>query len=784
MHFGPPPSCSVGIPYSAGAPHHELRPLAPTMCDPSAMATSCSFPSGQTVDMGGVEAQVIGQWGGGFIVAVPADQPVPNTAWITPVPNPSEYTSVSNSMPMGAAVGGGAVSSSVYPNYASQVSHPAPSAPMSIPRGAPQGAPQGIGASQGFYTAPQQQLPQPPPPEIPEATSKRRIPDDAKVFVHSSDGGLRAMGGKSKRENPQSRREAPRRREQQQVLAVPSQSLVGLEDAEGHAVKIFVHDSDGVLHHVAECSQGTGGFEVDVLEDLEEDWREDWSEQRPASEGVGRRDGYRGGIERHDGRRKLGGLYGDVVNAWNVRSGGEQFTSNKPPSVASSNGSTTAESWPSPDQSGGESGIATPTPGEGTSLAQERVRALVACGAPSAPPPPPPPPCEDMDLPRERLEQASKAAQSSRKAVRARGKVAASNESAIRILQATEARLAPSPAPVLPTLVALKARAPVTSSELSRSVLTHVYRRLSGEIPAVPQKVRPNQSQKTDKSSRTTVTRRPTACREEPRRAAPEPSDKRPQRSASNTKQSSVVKRPKQAKSFWARQRRRVLDFLSAVKSRVARTKKAISIHGSMLILASSIVFLVIATVYCFTGASTDVQSRRSTSMYSYLSESPYDDSALGSRRVGALQKRLDVESARALAAVRQKSIERPRKTSKSGKSRKKYTNSYDSEAYAAWREEYLMREQSYMKGLKEHDPELANLLEMAYSSNGRNSYEDYMKMAAAYDKLMLERYGEKYADRDRELSEEDSYMADRINMMMQQRFSHPDMYNEGAMYS
>merc|ERR1719345_431516 len=39
----------------------------------------------QTVDVGGVEAQVVGQWGTGYIIAVPADQPVLNSAWVTPV---------------------------------------------------------------------------------------------------------------------------------------------------------------------------------------------------------------------------------------------------------------------------------------------------------------------------------------------------------------------------------------------------------------------------------------------------------------------------------------------------------------------------------------------------------------------------------------------------------------------------------------------------------------------------------------------------------------------------
>merc|ERR1719313_2182880 len=49
---------------------------------PSA-ASSCGMR--QTLDVGGYEAQVVGQWGNGYIVAMPADQaqqPMMNSGWI------------------------------------------------------------------------------------------------------------------------------------------------------------------------------------------------------------------------------------------------------------------------------------------------------------------------------------------------------------------------------------------------------------------------------------------------------------------------------------------------------------------------------------------------------------------------------------------------------------------------------------------------------------------------------------------------------------------------------
>mmetsp|Transcript_16738 Transcript_16738/g.27079 ORF Transcript_16738/g.27079 Transcript_16738/m.27079 type:complete len:743 (+) Transcript_16738:99-2327(+) len=741
MH--PSASCSVGIPYSAVPAPHELR-MAPNMCDPSSMATSCSFPSGQTVDMGGVEAQVIGQWGAGFIVAVPADQPVPNSAWITPVHGPSEYTGVP--LPMGVAAAGGAVSSTVYPNFTPQAQLQSTNPSMPI-------------MHRGFYA-----VPQPPPPDPPD---NRAIPSDAQVFVHKSDGGLRAMAAKGngkgmRREQPQAPPAPP----------VPSQSVAGLEDSEGHAVKIFVHDSDGSLHHIAECSQGTGGFEVDMLNNIEEDW----PEQKPAMEAMplqrfGRNDGNSRGSE-------MRGLYGALVNAWNAESGSRENVPNKKsPSVASSTGSTTAESLPSPDQSGAESGQATPTPGEWSSpvLRESRLRALVASGAPLAAPPPPP--CQH---PQPELEQVSKSSQGSRKTGRTRGKVAVGNESNVRILQATEARFAPSPAPELPAPVH-KAAVPRKPSRLARAVLTDVYRRISGEVPVPPARGRPPQSQKHEKSekgSRATVSRRNAACREEQRRVAPEP-EKRQQRAP---KQPSFVKRAKQARNkYWSRMKRRVLDFLSEVKYRAAKAKKAVMVHGKTFILAASVAFLVMATILCFVGESNAVRARqqRSSSMHSYQSESPYDlhESTIGSRRVGAVQKRLDVESARALAAVRHQSSERPRRSSKrhSSRPRSKQASTYDTEAYAAWREAYLAREQEYFKGLKENDPELASLLEMAGNA-GKYDYEDWTRMAATYDKVMTERYGDKDG-----INTEDALMADRIAILMQQHFQNADLYDEGA---
>jgi hypothetical protein len=680
---------------------------------------------------------------------------------------------------MAAAVAGGAVSSTVYPNFAPQAAQMAaiPSMPM----------------HRGFYVAPQ-----PPPPEqTPEVPA---IPSDAKVFYHSSDGGLRTMAGSTKSwksEQPLQQQQPPQQQQQQlkqqqlpqqqqqpqqqvqQVPVAPPQSVAGLEDAEGHAVKIFVHDSDGVLHHIAECSQGTGGFEVDMLEDLEEDWS---AEQKTSAEAtplqkISRSEGSWRGSDRHDGGREMSGLYGALVSAWNAESGREKpVNDNKSPSVASSNGSTTAESLPSPDHSGGESGDASPTAGDWSSHAHQRVRALVACGAPSLPPPPPPP----IEEPQGRQEQAAKASQGSRKTGRAKGKVASSSDG---ILQATEARFAPSPAPVLP--VARKA-VPGQSTRLARAALTIVYRRIAGEVPAAPpQRGRPPQTQKGEKSEksekngRQTVSRRTAACREEPRRPAPEPSEKRKEKTSAHAKHSSFFKRTKQAKNAcWSRQKRRVLEFMSAVKHKVAKAKKAIAIHGKTFVLGASVVFLIITTVLCFVGESDAMRARqqRSSSVHSYASES-YHESALGNRRVGAMQKRLDVESARALAATRYQSSERldSRRVSsrQQGKQRRKQVYDYNTEAYAAWRDAYLAREQEYFKGLKDNDPELASLLEMAGSA-GKYDYEDWTRMAAAYDKVMTERYGDKDG-----INTEDALMADRIAILMQQQLQLADMYEE-----
>jgi hypothetical protein len=292
---------------------------------------------------------------------------------------------------------------------------------------------------------------------------------------------------------------------------------------------------------------------------------------------------------------------------------------------------------------------------------------------------------------------------------------------------------------------------------------------------AAPPSYRPPQAQKVDKSEksgRNTVSRRttPSACREDQRRPASEPSTKRNQSTSSHAKQPSFVKKAKRATSaWWSRQHRRVSEFFSAVNTKVAKVRREIAIHGKTLILAASVVFLIITTILCFLGDTDAARSRqpRSASARSYPSES-YHDSAVVNRRVGAMQKQLDAETTHSLAATRYQSSgrldSRRVSTRQVAKQKSKQVYDYSTEARAAWRDAYLSREQEFFKGLKENDPELASLLEMAGSA-GKYDNEDWTRMAAAYDKVMTERYGDKDG-----INTEDALMADRIGLLMQQQ--------------
>jgi hypothetical protein len=464
------------------------------------------------------------------------------------------------------------------------------------------------------------------------------------------------------------------------------------------------------------------------------------------------------GSDRHDGGRELSGLYGALVNAWNAESGKEKFVKDdRSPNVASSNDSTTAESLPaeslpSPDHKEDESDNATSTRDDFGDLAYQRVRALVACGAPSAPPPPPP--CENPEDKHEQEFQVPKSSQGSRKSGRTKETVATSDESNATTLQAAEVRSAPTSEPPLAAPVAHKAAA--------------------SDVSAAPPSYRPPQTPKNDKSEkngRNTLSRRTpaSACREDQRRPAPEPSTKRHQSSSSHAKQPSFVKKAKRATNAWlSRQRRRVSEFLSTVNAKVSKVRRGMAIHGKTLILAASVVFLIITTILCFLGDTDAARSRQPRSTGTRYSSESYHDSAIANRRASAMQKQYDVEAAHSLAATRYQSSgrldSRRVSTRQQAKQRSKQVYDYSTEARAAWRDAYLSREQEFFKGLKENDPELASLLEMAGSA-GKYDNEDWTRMAAAYDKVMTERYGDKDG-----INTEDALMADRIGLLMQQQ--------------
>jgi len=149
--------------------------------------------------------------------------------------------------------------------------------------------------------------------------------------VHESDGGVRPLpkmtGGKA----------------QQASTTKPIQS------PHEPGAKIFVHDSDGVLHHVAKCSQGTDGIVVDL-------------QAKPAN------------FENQEQPKSARGA-GAVMNA-NV--GGvpgsrhNHVPIDRHASPGSSEASTTAESLPSPSQSGGESGALTPPPGPSSTSSRSK----------------------------------------------------------------------------------------------------------------------------------------------------------------------------------------------------------------------------------------------------------------------------------------------------------------------------------------------------------------------------------------------------------------------------
>lgn len=712
----------------------------------------------QTVDVGGMEAQVLAQWGDGYLVAVPADQPVMNSAWVTPV-----GTMAPGSMPAATPM---AVCPST--NVAS-VASAAGVMPSSF------AAHNGAQPAAAFPPAANMCRPQPPPP----SHNSGDLPQNAKVFEYNSNGGLRpmasqrdaAVGDRSDSRNTPSRtngsssvvekqvftqhREAgprPHLSQKKSMGPCPIEAPPAPPAAPAGA-KIFVHDSDGVLHHVAKCSQGMGGVEVNVLNETSRGVLEGNDEARskryPNDMAEADYDGWRGSSV----------SFRDELH--HSSPGGSDATS------------TTAESLPSPRPNGecgagpgSVSSSADSSSGQPVPLVStlgrnryDRLKALVASGPPSGqaplPPPPPPPP-----LPQEQFPQAgisAKTGQSGRKSGRSRkGKQLWADEDD------------EDAAPVLPSWAAPKAdpaglhRAaeevldqvhttspeerdtvenptPASSSAVASPRVTPTIAggAVGGETPASSSTViqprvrsqKQNNRSATQRQGRQDPHRNPAAGTEQ--RSQPQESavggkaaaatGAQPRRSRKADRD--ILKGSGQKGGLWASRREAFCEYLPRVA------------------LAASMVFLGFAVVLFFVVSMTapevaTVTTREpASSIHNWASMSP----RYGDRRVGPVQQRLDVESARALAAVRGQKTKRRKKGSSRHEKKESSSSTRDSARREKAMEDYARAYQTLLKDWEESrdsqafGEDLHSVMDHYYGEVG----EEYMHGVAEQDGVM-----------------------------------------------
>jgi len=690
----------------------------------------------QTVDVGGVEAQVVGQWGTGYIIAVPADQPVLNSAWVTPVgmasvdachaaaastasvdavlPGQGMYYPQSFSMPQQQQLDmcqQQQQQQQLLPQQQQQV--------LVAPAASAAPAPTPVVAKR-LPLAPALTLTerlQPPPERSPpdggwKSNSQRQaapeLPNGPKVFVHNSDGTMRPMPKNSASAQVEKQAKAkvfvhhsdgglqsiPQMGtnflggEKEAPTSRPPASLPAAGQPGGS--KIFVHDSDGVLHHVAKCSQSKTGFDVDVLDQYnhqEEEWDEDrFEDNLPAYS--------------PPWQAQQQGHHGGAGHLSNIDRGGAWCADNR--SAHSSEDSTRdAESLPSPCQSSGESWGQMPTPGPSRSSSvtgpqthstlpdnnQSRVRELVACGPPigRAPPPPPPPPRSQWEAVRghatnvseQQAISSSKTARSGRRTGRARGgKAGPVFDKAELDVDAVAAAAAPSimpELPVFPVLVssgeeleqfcapAASKKTRYTSSQLASAVLAQVYR-----VVAVPVELRSHAGDLPPQRAR-----KGKEFKEPPSRSAPstmkkrsghevthQKSDKRSiaAEKARNKAAPEPKIRRKVGRGIWRQFKQKV----SSVRCFVRSYAKEISPRTQQLILVASVIFLLFSiSFYCAVSGSlvkSNILTRPAkASVHAWTASSPLvARRAPGALRVGPLQQKLDIEAARALASAEQ----------------------------------------------------------------------------------------------------------------------------------
>mmetsp|Transcript_42182 Transcript_42182/g.66870 ORF Transcript_42182/g.66870 Transcript_42182/m.66870 type:complete len:741 (-) Transcript_42182:185-2407(-) len=709
-----PSASSIGLPSSGDDKAEDLKLISThdstsmiSAHDSTSMMPNCSFHCGQTVDMGGVQAQVVGQYGTGFIIAVPANQPVPSTAWVTPTHQPGHWPDNNFMYPMMGA--GGADPNFSYCQYMMM----SPTAPMMMPM------------HDGF--SPMSQVQEPielEPIEVARNEAKTLILSSCPNLMKKTDGSTRG-----------------RTRELEQDSVPRVEEVPDTVDAQ--AVKIFVHGSDGALRYVGERSQGGSNSQVEVIDGLEKDWSTEmtvssvfptnflepvpppppktWKDALVKSNRENDANAQQKG--RQESGRELKGLYAELVNAWNnLGMSTEEEAAEKVPSEASGDDSTTIDIVASPDHSANEDDEVAPSRTSSTeapAIASQRVRALLADGPPSAPPPAP----KALEIIEETSDLAANAGQE--KLGRTRSKPSGSSKNNAKPVQVTEARSAPSPTPVLPSVV--KATVPVDPTP----------QRNAHDRPCQAQKIEKNvKTEKTEKNSKSTVSRRTPPVREEPRQ--PQPPEKLQQKTApaiargkrANTDGKSKNSKRSSWAATWALQQRRVSASVVSAKAHItkARTKarRMMKVHGKTVVLAACVLILILTTLVCFVGESKSVRTRSgSGAAYSSSSESPR-----GGRRAGDAQETLDFESLRAqIAQEYQRSSRQPKKGKK--------TCNADSRSLST----YVVKEAQYFSSLSKKDPKLAYVLGMV-SSSKLDAFKNWKKTAHAFRKLMTERYG------------------------------------------
>lgn len=822
----------------------------------------CHLPR-HTLDVGGIEAQVVAQWGTGYIVAVPAAsaQPVINSGCITPVSMPQLSSgcpqqlgiSVGSDVPQRRFFSGSDVpaagflpqvgssqcgSSSGSNTHAAAAKAADKRSCGSKRRGgrwadAADMEDDGVVASEG--TAPSATDKVSPAPELkllpararshggasfafsdtkpstrtPEAVRRNvDLPQGAKVFVHDSDGVCRPLSAnKNGSQAPISTKtEEPMRRRSSSGTVPPiPEEKAGALSVPG--AKIFVHGSDGSLHHVAQCSKGTTGFEVDMNDQynpkqqnprkLEENNRKQEAPPPPpppeeCSAGI------LGAWQQHIPRHSSGG---------------------------SSEESTTAESLPSPSQSGGESGGLTPTPGpsctsrsDGSGAASAShvghhgaapagrqqapsassffaAKARLSAERPdwmkgkpavvrsygSAPllPPPPPPPLED---------EPSQVTSSSRPG-------AASRDSSTEERKAASAQAGVWARQVSKRTGRGRSKANWCDAEDSpRDCLESMPRTHSAPVTAAPTPELPA----TPETSASTASASTASASPSPQ--VPMPTQRRGRKGAAaeqgSSKDDGAHLRRKRKGGFWKRMRTYAGQKVSYVRSCLrsclkfctARSKayaKTLIRHASLLALGTSVVFFLFTVVFYFSRVGTN-QSTSNVGMltHQYAPVSAHSWQAtlpvaeLRDRRIGTLQKRLDMESARALAALQAAKQTRsavargstrtsraPRRASREPQDRRQQYDSmtpmekrerYEAaaQAWRSWAQEWQEMAGADLDKLTdaEYEQYLASLREDVGRANSRSSvsskaaeanYEQWEQIVRAERERMSSRHGE-----------------------------------------